>query len=354
MANPDQPISNLPLLTEPERHRLLIEWNLTDADFDIARCVHHLFEKQADETPSATAVECGEQNVSYRELNQRANRLAHYLQSAGVGPEARVGLYCERSLEMVVAVIGVLKAGGAYVLLDPTYPRERLAFIRADAGLQVVLTQSSLDTDHPVRFDEDSTCVEIDGPFHVEVEHNPISAVEPDNLAYVLYTSGSSGKPKGVAMPHRPLVNLLEWHRHDPAFSQPARTLQFTTLSFDVSFQEIFTVLCTGGTLILIDETTRRDPEALIRFSSQANIERLFLPFVALQHLAETANRSGKLPTSLAQIVTAGEQLVVTPAIAALCRRLDCTLHNHFGPTEAHVVTTHTLTGPTSMRTRID
>ncbi|WP_208346660.1 amino acid adenylation domain-containing protein, partial [Aetokthonos hydrillicola] len=170
-----------------------------------------------------------------------------------------------------------------------------------------------------------------------------------DNLAYVIYTSGSTGKPKGVAMPHRPLVNLITWQWQNSTVDFTARTLQYTPISFDVSFQEIFATLTTGGTLVLIPEQTRRDPIALLQFLNQMRIERLFLPFVALQQLAEVAQMESIIPTSLREVITAGEQLRITTAIAHLFSQLPkCCLHNHYGPSETHVVTAFTLSGSPS------
>ncbi|MBD0265517.1 MAG: amino acid adenylation domain-containing protein, partial [Tolypothrix sp. Co-bin9] len=308
--------------------------------------IHHLFEAQVLCSPTSIAIEFEGKRLSYQELNQRVNRLAHYLQVLGVQPDILVGLCLERSLELVIAVLAILKAGGAYLPLDPTYPAERLGFMLENAQASILLTQShlckdlSIQTTHRVCLDSDEEAI----------AQNPITAPQneatPDNLAYVIYTSGSTGKPKGVAMPHHPLVNLITWQWQNSTVGLNAKTLQYTPISFDVSFQEIFATLTTGGTLVLISEQTRRDPTSLLRFLNQAGIERLFLPFVALQQLAEVAQMESIIPTSLREVITAGEQLRITIAIAHLFSHLpQCSLYNHYGPSETHVVTAFTLTG---------
>ncbi len=182
-----------------------------------------------------------------------------------------------------------------------------------------------------------------------ESEENPVRGVKSENLAYVIYTSGSTGKPKGVAMGHLPLCNLILWQLESATVSRGARTLQFAPVSFDVSFQEIFSTWCSGGTLVLLSEKVRRDPEALLSLLTEEAIERLFLPFVALQQLAEVAEGSEFIPTSLCEVITAGEQLQITPAIKGLFRKLTgCILQNQYGPIESHVVTAFPLTASVS------
>ncbi|NHB98873.1 AMP-binding protein, partial [Photorhabdus stackebrandtii] len=292
------------------------------------------------------------QSLSYAELNTRANRLAHQLIALGVEPDQRVAICVSRSPAMVVGLLAVLKAGGAYVSLDPSYPVERLAYMLNDAAPVVLLTQSVLADSSKHAFSAaDYTIVLLDAPDAAQVEqpdHNP----EPQTLgltsrhpAYIIYTSGSTGLPKGVEMPQAGLLNLLQWHRQSP--SQPAgngKTLQFAALGFDVAFQEIFTTLCEGGCLVLINESLRRQPEQLLRLISQQRIDRIFLPYIALQHLAEAASHSGEDFSCLAHIVTAGEQLRITPAIQRFLQRAEgCRLHNHYGPTESHVTTAYIL-----------
>jgi len=328
----------------------LAEWNDTHADYPREKCVHHLFEEQVERTPNAVAVLFGEERLTYRELDQRANQLAGALQTLGVRPDAPVGLCLDRSLEMVIGVLAILKAGGAYVPLDPAYPRERLQLMLENSRAPVLLTRQSL-RGHFQQPLADCQVLCVDDTDHAPRTTHHASAINsqpPISLAYVIHTSGSTGTPKGVAMPHQPLVNLITWQLKNSRLAPGARTLQFTSLSFDVSFQELFSTWCAGGTLVLVDDELRRDPFALLRFIAEQKIERLFLPFVGLQQLAEAYRENAPAPC-LREVITAGEQLQITPAIVKLFEGLpDCTLHNQYGPTESHVVTAFTLSGPPS------
>ncbi|BAY25368.1 non-ribosomal peptide synthase [Calothrix sp. NIES-2100] len=346
VANPQQQISQLPLLTQVEQQQLLV-WNNTQVDYPRDKSIHQLFEEQVERTPDAVAVEFGNQQLTYSQLNCRANSLAHYLRSLGVKPDVLVGLCIERSLEMVVGLLGILKAGGAYLPLDPEYPTERLSFMLEDAQVSVLLTQQSLLDRLPPN---QANQVFLDTDWQVisqSSQDNLISGVQTTNLAYVIYTSGSTGQPKGVAMNQLALSNLILWQLQNTTISNGARTLQFAPISFDVSFQEIFTTWCSGGTLFLITEELRRDPVALLGFLQQKAVERLFVPFVALQQLAEVAVDSELVNSHLREIITAGEQLQITPAISKWFSKLsDRTLHNHYGPSETHAISTFTLTNP--------
>jgi amino acid adenylation domain-containing protein len=342
VAEPDRPIASLPMLTQSELLQLL-EWNATEAPA-VEQSVHGLFEAQAERTPEASSVTAGGETATYAELNERANRVAHRLLRLGVTPDTPVGLCVERSLDMIAGVLGVLKAGGAYVPLDPSYPRQRLALMMEDARLGALITQARLAAKLPLG---DESVVVIDDGAEAEPgdERNPGVPAHPEQLAYVLYTSGSTGRPKGVGMPHRPLVSLVQWQTRRSALAPGAPTLQFASLSFDVSFQEIFSTLCSGGTLVLVSDHCRRDTEALLRVIASERVQRLFMPYVALQQLAEQARDTAELPDSLREVITAGEQLHVTPQIRELFTRIRCPLYNQYGPSETHVVTEHELSG---------
>jgi amino acid adenylation domain-containing protein len=340
-ADPDRLVGSLPMMSNSEV-LTLASWNETETPFE-ARCVSELFESQARRSPEATAVSFGELSLSYGELNARANFWAHRLRESGVGPETRVGIYMERSAEMIVAVLAVLKAGGAYVPLDPGYPRERLQLMLENGRVEILLTQQHLNDMIP---SGNHHALVIDIRDSVALcEKNPTLTVTPGNLAYIIYTSGSTGRPKGVAMPHYTLSHMIEWQVARSALPPGARTLQFASLSFDVSFQEIFSTLCAGGELMLINDEQRRDPRAVWEVLRAAQINRLFLPYVALQQLAEQARDIVSLPTSLREVITAGEQLYITPQIKQLMARLDCPLYNQYGPSESHVVTELKLSG---------
>jgi amino acid adenylation domain-containing protein len=343
----NQAISSVPILTDSERQRILNEWNNPRAS-GTQDSFLRLFETQVERTPDAPAVDFLGQRLSYRELNAHANQLAFCLRGMRIGPDDRVGVCIDRSPGMAVAVLGALKAGAAYVPLDPAYPSERLSFMLKDAQCAVLLTNERVSRSLP-----DSgvsvLCLDRDwSRLARESSENPETRVLEENLAYVIYTSGSTGWPRGVAMTHGALGNLISWQIAN-SFA-PARTLQFASLSFDVSFQEMFSTWCSGGTLVLVSEELRHEELAMLRFLGANKVERIFVPFVYLQHLAEAcadaSADSGLLPVHLRQIITAGEQLEITPQISQLCNRLkDCTLYNHYGPSETHVVTAHTLSG---------
>jgi amino acid adenylation domain-containing protein len=349
VANPEARLSELPLLTEPERHQLLVEWNDTTAAFPRDQCIHDLFEAQVASTPQAVAVVYEDSQLTYGELNAQANRLAHHLRELGVKPDARVALCVERGLNMMVGLLAILKAGGAYVPLDPAYPKERLAFMLEDSAPVAVLTQGRLEN----LFADGVKAlpvIDLDADFDLwarKPETNPDHSnaeLTAENLAYVIYTSGSTGQPKGITMPHRVLVNLITWQMNNARVACTARTLQYSPISFDVSFQELFSTWCGGGTLVLIDEPTRLDPWMLLQCLDQNRIERLFLPFIALEQLARYATLNGHFPGNLREVITAGEQLRITPEIDSFFTSLpDCRLVNQYGPSETHVVTAFEL-----------
>ena len=312
--------------------------------------VHAMVEAQAIRTPDAVAVTLGDASLRYGELDARADRLATRLRALGVGPDVPVALLVERSLAMVVGLLAVLKAGGAYVPLDPSHPRDRTAAVLAGARPRVILTQGSLAaTLPPVEGDPPVLLLEADfaafepaapAAAAVTAEADVAVAVAPHHLAYVIFTSGSTGAPKGVAMHHAALANLLRWQAAHPRVAAPQRTLQFAALGFDVAFQEIFATLAVGGTLVLIDEAVRRDPQALAAVMRAQRVQRLYLPFIALQNIAEYLVAADEPLPDLQDVMTAGEQLHASPAVRAFFARLPgCRLHNQYGPTESHVVT---------------
>ncbi|MGJ7489005.1 amino acid adenylation domain-containing protein [Variovorax sp. ZT4R33] len=341
----DTPWHALPLMGADEQS-LLERFNATSAAWPTDRLVHELVEAQTARTPEAEAVRHGHRSLRYAELDRHANRLARQLRARGVGPDVPVALYLERSLEMVVGLLAVLKAGGAYVPLDPSHPTERTAVILAGARPAVILSQEALHSALPtggadvLLIDTLLSRAQPAGDDSAAPLPASLPPMSPQQLAYVIYTSGSTGTPKGVAMPHRGLVNLLHWQQAHPPVAKPQRTLQFAALGFDVAFQEIFATLGTGGTLVLIDESVRRDPQALVAVMREQRVERLFLPFIALQNLAEYAVAAGESLPDLQDVMTAGEQLHASPAVRTFfARHPGSRLHNQYGPTESHVVT---------------
>jgi len=343
VENPEQSISQLPMLTENEVQQLQT-WNDTVTDFPKNQTIVDLFEQQVEKTPDNIAVVFETQELSYEELNKKANQVAHYLMTLGVKPEVLVGICVERSIDMVIGLLGILKAGGAYVPIDPSYPPARISYMLEDSATPVLLTQNHLKKQLPeLKLECVVVCLdEVD--FVVQETENPDVNRHVEDLAYVIYTSGSTGKPKGVSLPQAALVNLLHWQVQQPSLDKTETTLQFTSLSFDVSFQEIFSTFFNGGQLVLVDEETRRDASALLKYLSEQKIERLFMPYVMLQHLAEHLESSNHDALRLQNIITAGEQLHITSAIHSLFKTLpQCRLYNQYGPSESHVVTAFTL-----------
>nr|APZ78729.1 nonribosomal peptide synthetase [Myxococcus sp.] len=334
--DPAQHASAVPLLSQDEQ-RLLADINRTERAYP-NRTLPELFTRQVQTTPDAIALEHRGETKTYRELDAAAEALADRLTALKVGPSVQVAICVERSPSSLVAVLAILKAGGAYVPLDPAYPVERLRYMLEDAQPRVLLTERR---HKDLLSSEGLTVVVLDEPSApaAKVER---PRLEAHHLAYVLYTSGSTGKPKGVAMPHRALVNLIEWQTEN---ARALRTLQFAPLNFDVSFQETFSTWCSGGTLVLVDEATRRDPDALVELLDSARIQRLFLPAVALHHLALAALRATRLLPELVEVITAGDQLRITEPIRRWFQAGQMRLHNHYGPTESHVITAHVLEG---------
>jgi len=251
VANPGKKISKLAIMPPPEREKLLVEWNDTAADYSDDKCIHELIEAQVEKSPQAVALTFQDQSLTYDELNRRANQLGNYLSAQGVGPETLVAICVDRSIEMLVGLLGILKAGGAYVPLDPAYPKSRLSFMLEDCQSQILVTQDHLVEklpDHPVQ----RICLDADWEVIArEPDKNPDSYVNPNNLAYVVYTSGTTGKPKGVQIEHRGLCNLTQEHQRIYDIRSDSRILQFASLSFDVAFCEIFMALANGATLCL-------------------------------------------------------------------------------------------------------
>ncbi len=347
--HPRRPISRIALLPAAEREQVLYHFNRASTVKPEVNLIHALFEEQAERTPDATAVTYAGQSLTYAELNCRANQLARYLKQRGVRADQLVGICVERSLEMVAGLLAILKAGAAYVPLDPNYPSDRLAYMLEDATPSVVLTQQKLMGLLPATRSEaialDCECSEIEQYPNDNLSPKELGPGAPTRV-YVIYTSGSTGRPKGTQMLHRSMVNLIEWHRQSFAVTEGTRVLQFAALSFDVAFQEIFSTLCTGGTIVLLDDWVRRDTRALMQLLIEQSVQRLFLPPLMLQSLAEVSHSARMAPGSLQDVITAGEQLRITPQMRLFFKHLTgCRLHNHYGPTETHVVTALTLTG---------
>ena len=300
--------------------------------------IHQLFEAQRAKTPDETAVIFGNTKLTYNQLGQKADNLASAI-LANSPSSLIAGVSTVRAIETIVSVLAILKSGKAYLPLDPDYPQERLQQIITDSGIDLCLTISAQkDLFAPLSVN----ILLSDKEYEAKNELIPASK----SACYVLYTSGSTGTPKGVSMGHAAMANLLSWQQKNSISATGVNTLQFAPLSFDVSFQEIFATLTTGGTLILVDDDLRVDPNRLLRYIDEQAVNRIFLPFVVLQYLTEAAVAEKYFPACLKEVMTAGEQLKITPQIVRFFSALPgCVLFNQYGPTETHVVTQLILNG---------
>jgi amino acid adenylation domain-containing protein len=328
---PATSVRSLDVLPESECDQLLVEWNDTRAEYPAPLCVHEWVEEQARVRPKELAVRCGAAALSYRELDARAQALAERLRERGVGEGSLVAVYLERSVEMVVALLAVWKAGAAYVPIDPGYPPDRVRFMLEDARAGVVVTQESLAGAVSA---SETTVLCVDGRQGAArgTRRTPRAASSPDQLAYVIYTSGSTGQPKGVAITHASLCNLIHWHQHAYGVTPADRATQIAGPAFDASVWELWPYLAAGASVHLPDETTRLEPGALVRWLAGEQITLAFLP----TPLAEAALReSWPQTTVLRVLLTGGDRLNQRPA-----QKLPFRLVNHYGPTENTVVST--------------
>ncbi|NES20315.1 MAG: amino acid adenylation domain-containing protein, partial [Symploca sp. SIO3E6] len=377
------------MITKQEHHQLLVDWNSTATEYPNSQCIHQLFESQVKLTPDAVAVVFEEQQLTYQELNDRANQLAHYLQGLGVEPEVLVGLCIERSLDMVIAMLGILKAGGAYVPLDPAYPAERLSFMVEDAQLSIVVTQQSLAVERRQEAggrrqeaggrsqeaegrrqeaggsSDEKNFTTIHENFFLRVpasprprvsaslssqkaltlvcldrdwesisqqqRGNPHSPIKPNNLAYIIYTSGSTGKPKGVQIAHSSVVNLLQAIATCPGLSRHDRMLAVTTISFDVSVPEIYSPLTVGGCVVIASREATKDPAQLIELLTKQGATVMSATPATWRMLLEAGWEGSKA----LKIICTGESLSRELGNKLLAK--GTSLWNLYGPTEITV-----------------
>lgn len=346
IKNPEELIIKLNILSDRTLHQLLFDFNQTEVNYPKNKCIHQLFAEQVERTPNNIAVLFNSQQLTYAELNARANQLAHYLQRLGVGAEVLVGICVERSLEMLIGILGILKAGGAYVPLDPHYPQERLAFMLEDTQVSILLTQQHLLeisplaplikegwVDHP--HNAQSICLDTYWEtIAQESQENPLLTVSPENLAYVIYTSGSTGKPKGVAIAHRNLVHSTT--ARITYYQEPVSSfLLLSSFAFDSSVAGIFWTLCCGGTLYLPEEGVQREVPKLVELISQNSVSHL-LSLPSLYALILQQAKPEQL-NSLRTVIVAGE--ACPPELVQHHSQLqsEASLFNEYGPTEATV-----------------
>jgi amino acid adenylation domain-containing protein len=343
---PDRSLLDLEILNPAERTQVLRGFNATQRPYAGSPLVQARFEEWVERRPGAAAIADDREILTYAELEARSNRLARRLQRLGVGPDVIVGLCLDRTVDLAVGVLGVLKAGGCYLPLDPAYPRDRVEFMMADAGSPVLVCHA--ETRGQLTPAAGATVLDLDldsASLARESAARPPCAALGGHLLYLIYTSGSTGRPKGIALSHGALGNLIRWHLE--TLPGGVKGLLFASLSFDASFHEMFAVLGSGGELYVASEKVRHDPAALAECVARERIVKVVLPVVMMQQIAaDTADPSGTFP-ALREVVTTGEALVITPAIIEFFRRMPgCVFHNHYGPSETHVVTAYTFSGP--------
>ena len=361
LANPQQSLAKLSLLPEQERQTILWEWNQSKLHFSQDKCIQQLFEEQVERTPEAIAVIYQGRQLTYRELNHRANQLAHYLRNLGVAPEVLVGFCVDRSLEMIVGLLGILKAGGAYVPLDPAYPTERLSYMVEDAKISVLLTQSQLKSQLP---EHQAQVVYLDSDWDKIALHsrqNPQQVNTGDNLAYVIYTSGSTGKPKGVMIPHTALSSFAQTALTEYGIQASDRLLQFASINFDVAVEEIYTCLLSGSTLVIRTNEMIADLKTFCRACQDLQLSVLNLPTAYWHRLAhELASSEVDLPDCVRLVIIGGEKVLpefVKSWQVYLNRtgKSDCLqLINSYGPTETTVsATMYRISANTSIASEV-
>jgi amino acid adenylation domain-containing protein len=331
VADPDRRLSEIAILDEDERRRLLVETNATAAPFNDDACAHELFEAQAARTPEATALVLEDTRVTYAELNARANRLARHLRRLGIRPGDIVGIHLERSIEMIVGLLAVLKAGGAYVPLDPAYPAGRIQFMLEDSGARLLLTGQRLADSLPAGR-ERVVCLDAERQaIEDESGENPAPGATPSDLAYIIYTSGSTGQPKGVMIEHRSLCNFVEALTRVFDIRPESRVLQFASFSFDASVLEVFTTLANGATLVLAPQISLLPGPALIELLREQSVTTVLLPPAALAAMPDAELEA------LRTLIVGGDEC--PPEVArrwAAGRRF----LNAYGPTEATICAT--------------
>lgn len=329
----------LDALTQIIGTEIMEEWNGVQPVEHQDVCIHQMFEMQVERSPQAIAVVFENTQLTYQQLNQRANQLAHHLRSLGVGPEVLVGICLERSLEMIVGLLGILKAGGAYVPLDPAYPKERLAFILEDTQTPVLLTQEKLVKNLPPH-EAQVVCLDSTGKANIyNSQENPVNETTPDNLIYVIYTSGSTGQPKGVMIAHRGICNQLYWKQTTFGLTPADKVLLTISFSFDPSVWQIFWPLCFGGQLLIARPGGHQDTAYLVKVIAEEQITVLALVPSILRVLLE---EKGIENCRFIRHITCGGEALSVELIERFFAQLnlDNVLHNCYGPTEASIDST--------------
>ncbi|MGG1240886.1 amino acid adenylation domain-containing protein, partial [Bacillus sonorensis] len=336
LDNPNLSPAEIDIITDGEKRRLI---GKIEDRTPVSETIHAMFEKQADKTPDVRAVIDQAHSLTYRELNESANRLARHLRGKGVTRQEPVALVVDRSTALIIGVLGILKAGGAIVPIDPHYPPDRIRFILNDCGCSHVLSQAH----HSELLENDYLITDIEEIENEEDGSNVKPVNKAEDLLYLIYTSGTTGKPKGVQFEHRNMAHLLQFEFTHSGIDFETDVLQFATPAFDVCYQEIFSTLLQGGTLHIVPESIKRDVPQLFAFITEHQTEIVFLPTAFIKMMFSERELANAFPHSVKHLITAGEQLVVSNIFQDVFRKRSMHVHNHYGPSETHVVSAYTI-----------
>jgi amino acid adenylation domain-containing protein len=348
-SDPDMRLADIDIVPEEEKRQLLVDFNNTHAAYPTDKTIHQLLEEQVEKTPGKTAVIYNDQYLTYGALNEKANRLARLLREKGVKPRIIVGILLEPSLEMILSIVGIIKAGGAYLPIDPGYPAKRISSIYKDSGALIFLCGKN--TINTIAIPGKAPQTNTPGVLLLDLvwqdsdrcsEANPAHVNQPGDLLYLISTSGSTGVPKSLMMEHRNLTNLLYFQFFETGVDF-RRVLQFASIGFDVSSQEIFSALLAGGELYLMDSDTKRDVYRLLELMGKNYLNVIYWPPAFLKYVFSEAAYRARFPRSVEHIITAGEQLIISESIRGHIKENHIYVHNHYGPAETHVVTTFTI-----------
>jgi len=341
--NIDIKLADIDIVTEEEKNTLINKFNNTSQEYSKSSTLKELFERQVEKTPENIAAFCKNSSMTYKELNNKANQLAVLLRDKGIKPNDPVGVLMERSLEVVIAVIAIIKAGGACLPISSEYPENRIKHMLEDSRAKAVITSKQYKAKASCHNNPEVICIDSEGLFKNGFSSNLNEVNSCEDLLYIIYTSGTTGKPKGVMQTHKTINNLAEheYTHTDVPFGD--KVLQFATIGFDVFFQEVFSTLLAGGQLFIINDEEKKDVKKLCEFIDKNSINTIFLPTAFLKFIFSSKKYSDMFPGNIKHIITAGEALIISELLKDYINRTKTMLHNHYGPSETHVVTTYVI-----------
>ena len=333
-------LNEIEIVTPDEKRKILYDFNDTKADYPKDKTITQLFEKQVEKTPDKTAVVFENEQLTYKELNERANKLANYLLDKGINSKTNVGILTSRSFDSIIGILAILKLDCTYVPIDPTYPVDRIEYMISSSCISYILGNEDMSILKNINCDISLINIDIGNYNNFSSKFDIKQDFNPNSNLYIIFTSGSTGKPKGVTITHKNMINLVTFEKNKTDLLDNAhRILQFATMSFDVSYQEIYSALLNGLALVLIKDDIRKNIQTLSEYIHKHSIDTLFIPPAYLKLLADNDKAMELLINNIKNIITAGEKLVLTNGIRALVSN-NIKIHNHYGPAETHVATT--------------